>query len=391
MKKHIISWVLLALVATGYAFAQSNPGFVLGQVPTAAQWNSYFSNKLDYATPATGFVNRFRNGTFDFSQRLLGWSAAFTTCTVTTGLSVSCGAQTASTKGYVFDGWIVTPSGATVTVGQSTGNNGAENSIQITGAASVTNVTVKQRIESIWATPLAGSTVMVQFQYKQDTGGAITPNVSTCYASAIDNFTTCTSDLASTALTSCASGSWCTEAYVFTASANASNGYEVTLDCNAAINTGSEHCLITAADIRVTPGLSTGIPAAVPPPELRSGGAENALNFRYLWALYSDATNYDPIIGSCNYVTATAVDCVAPMPGAQRALPTLTNTASLKVYTVGGSQTFTISSCPLALYSAGGTQTSTIYCTGSTAAATAGFAAELYLLNAGWFYWSTEL
>lgn len=38
---------LLCLVASG-TWAQSTPGFITGQVPTASQWNYYFSEKLDY-------------------------------------------------------------------------------------------------------------------------------------------------------------------------------------------------------------------------------------------------------------------------------------------------------------------------------------------------------
>src|SRR5882724_1980050 len=37
--------ILLDLVAA--AFAQSSPNLTTGQVPTAAQWNSYFSSKMD--------------------------------------------------------------------------------------------------------------------------------------------------------------------------------------------------------------------------------------------------------------------------------------------------------------------------------------------------------
>ena len=38
------------LALSGAALAQSNPGFVTGQVPTAAQWNSYFTAKQDALT-----------------------------------------------------------------------------------------------------------------------------------------------------------------------------------------------------------------------------------------------------------------------------------------------------------------------------------------------------
>jgi len=41
--------VITALLCAAPALAQqSSPGFVTGQIPTAAQWNSYFAGKLDY-------------------------------------------------------------------------------------------------------------------------------------------------------------------------------------------------------------------------------------------------------------------------------------------------------------------------------------------------------
>jgi hypothetical protein len=44
-----ITW----LAFTGLALAQSSPNLQYGQVPSPAQWNSYFSGKMDYSgTPA---------------------------------------------------------------------------------------------------------------------------------------------------------------------------------------------------------------------------------------------------------------------------------------------------------------------------------------------------
>jgi hypothetical protein len=55
----LVTKLLLALVGLGLLFAsvayvsgQSSPGLIYDQVPTAQQWNQYFSNKLDY----TGFT-----------------------------------------------------------------------------------------------------------------------------------------------------------------------------------------------------------------------------------------------------------------------------------------------------------------------------------------------
>jgi hypothetical protein len=45
---------LILLLAAGPALAQTSPGFVKGQVPTAAQWNGYFAGKQDYPAPGGG-------------------------------------------------------------------------------------------------------------------------------------------------------------------------------------------------------------------------------------------------------------------------------------------------------------------------------------------------
>lgn len=58
MKKLAIGLLAIAAIATN-AFAQSSPDLYNGQVPTAAQWNSYFSAKQDYlGTTGTGPLAR---------------------------------------------------------------------------------------------------------------------------------------------------------------------------------------------------------------------------------------------------------------------------------------------------------------------------------------------
>lgn len=46
MKQFIAAVLWLALASA--ALAQSTPNLITGQVPTAAQWNSYFAGKQDY-------------------------------------------------------------------------------------------------------------------------------------------------------------------------------------------------------------------------------------------------------------------------------------------------------------------------------------------------------
>jgi len=80
--------------------------------------------------------NKIRNGTMDIFQR-------------------GTAAITVTTSGaYTADGWIVLPTGASVTAQQAAGRSLTVNSLKVTGAASVTDVIVKQRIESVISTPL---------------------------------------------------------------------------------------------------------------------------------------------------------------------------------------------------------------------------------------------
>ena len=47
--KRILAALAFLAVAASIAWSQSDPGFVYGFTPTPAQWNSYFSGKLDVA------------------------------------------------------------------------------------------------------------------------------------------------------------------------------------------------------------------------------------------------------------------------------------------------------------------------------------------------------
>jgi hypothetical protein len=219
---------------------------------------------------ASGFVNKFRNGTFDVWQR--GTSAL-----------------AASTSGaYTADGWIVKQTGAAFTCSQQSGLTYLTHwFLQCVGGTSNTDTQFIQRIESYVAGPLVNQTVTVQFYMQQNSGSAVTPKISTCYASAQDNFTTCTADLAATSLSSCASGTTCQQAYTFPVSASAVNGYQVAIDCNTAL-TSAQHCEIDAADIRATPGVATGVNTNPPPPELRPIQTELAFNQRYYVTSYGN-------------------------------------------------------------------------------------------------------
>lgn len=260
---------------------------------TAAQGN---------ATSYGGMINKFRNGTFDTWQR------------GTSGLN-------ASTSGaYTSDGWIVKQTGAAFSCSRASGTKGALYALKCTGGTSNTGTQIYQRIESYVAAPLAGNTVTVQWQYQQTSGSSVTPKVSACYASATDNFSTCTSDLASTSLTACASGTWCTESYTFNVSSNATNGYQVMLDCNTAL-TSTQACQVTAADIRVTPGMTVGVNVSAPPPELRPVGIEMPFNYRYYYGV--SGVSWYAFMGNSG---DSARHITLPWPVVMRATPTFSAT-----------------------------------------------------------------
>lgn len=268
------------------------------------------ANNQLYST-AGGYINKFRNGTFIVWQR-----------GQVNGVSSSPTATTAPGN-YTLDGWQVQQTGAAFNCTQASGgNNGTNFALQCVGGTSNTDTLISQPIESSIAAPLAGQTVTVQYQFKQDTGISVTPKISSCFASATDNFTTCTGDLASTSLSACASGSWCTESYTFAASASAKNGYRITFDCNTAL-TAAQHCLITAADVRVTPGVATGINANPPLPELRPAHDDLQFCQRYYQIFTTLTAADDYALGPGVYPTTTAGYILIQFLVNMRANPTM--------------------------------------------------------------------
>jgi hypothetical protein len=104
----IAFWMTLAFVMV--AFGQSSPNLLPGQVPTAAQWNSYFAKKWDY--PGYPAVNK--NG--DVMLGLLRFNSGIPTLS-------SCGTSPAingnNQVGQVTMG-TGSPTGCTITFNTST-------------------------------------------------------------------------------------------------------------------------------------------------------------------------------------------------------------------------------------------------------------------------------
>jgi len=91
--KILLSLFLLFASSFATAASNSNPGLYYGQVPTAAQWNSYFSSKLDYVPGAANTIP-YWDGSGTIINALVGGDctsvANVFTCTATgaTGLTV---------------------------------------------------------------------------------------------------------------------------------------------------------------------------------------------------------------------------------------------------------------------------------------------------------------
>lgn len=289
-----------------------NPGYALTQGASS----SFMANNQLFSA-AGGGISKFRNG------GMMVWQRGTTGLAAAASLAKPCVATA--------DGWCVAQTGAQATCSQGAGTNGALFSLGCIGVASNTDTQFTQRIESYDAAVLAGTIVTVQFQYKQTSGSTVTPKVSAGYASAADNFTTVTSDLAATSLTACATATWCTESYTFTVSVSASQGYQVTLDCNTAL-TAAQSCSITAADIRVTPGVTTGINANPPAPELRPIAEEISRNQRYY-----EVQNLPTGIINAAFVNATS-NFIGAMSFlvAKRSTPTVGQSGTFAGVTAGG-------------------------------------------------------
>jgi len=131
----------------------------------------------EHVTSPTGFKNRLINGRMRIAQR--GTSA-----TITAGTAV----PTISTGYPCVDRWFVYSVGGNPTAAQVTGAGPDQNQLQITGAASVTQIGVGQRIEQNNSYDLNGSTCTLSVDLSNSLLTTVTWTAS--YANTIDTFGT---------------------------------------------------------------------------------------------------------------------------------------------------------------------------------------------------------
>lgn len=256
-----------------------------------------------------GHVNRFRNATMDVWQR--GTSGTVTT-----------------SGGYTADGWIVVPTGASVPWAQSSGRLLTKNALQVTGASSVTDVIIKQRIESLMAAAFCSQVVTVQAQVFNGTGGSITPTLTVKRPTAADNYASTTTDVSAVALQACPNSVWTLVAYTFTANASSFNGLEVSFDFGNNFASGAKTLQLAELDIRVTPGATAGAQNSnPPPPELRPAAIEMLHCQRYYWRWNAGSAN----TGLCMFQALGATSAwgtIANFLTTMRAAPTVGNSGA---------------------------------------------------------------
>lgn len=267
-----------------------------------------------------GMVNKFRNATMDVWQR---------------GTSPPLSAGT-SGSGYTADGWIVgftASSSAAPTIAQAGGRQLTKNALQVTGASNITDVYVKQRIESLIAAAFCSQIVTVQAQVYNGTGGSITPKLTVNRPSAQDNYTSSTADVNAVSLQSCGNAAWTRVSYSFTANAASYNGLEVLFDFGNNFSTTGKSIQLTELDIRVTPSAAAGATNfSPPPPELRPVITELEICQRYFWKSFPQGTapaSGAGLTGAINYIVqqggATYYYSVAvSFPTTMRSAPTIT-------------------------------------------------------------------
>lgn len=277
-------------------------------------------NGINLFSNMSGSVNTIRNPMFTVAQRGLG----------PTNIGVGSPA-------YGLDGWIFNASGAASTWARVAStiahSSGVKFSFvcQITGVTSNTGTVLEQRIYSRTSGKLASQICTFQATITNNSGSALVPVLATFYASALDNWSSPTTDLLPTNLTSIASGTTATVAYTFLASSNAINGYRITLSLPA-LTTGSAIVNISGVDLRATPSYIVNmIPAqaSIPIPEILPFQADYSSNLAFYIA--STANGVSPtsgtatgLIGGLLSATATSALFAYSFPIALRNSPSIT-------------------------------------------------------------------
>lgn len=223
-----------------------------------------------FAVGPYAFKNRIINGAMQIAQR-------GTTATITAGDTIANGYST-------VDRFYVYCTGANVTADQVAGSGAVKNNLQITGAASVTEVGVGQRIEQLNCYDMAGSTATLSVNMSNSLLTTVT--WTAYYANTANTFGT----LASPTRTQIATGT-------FTVTSTLTN-YSTQISIPAAATTGIEIVFTVGAQTSgtwVIGNVQLERSSVVTAFDYRSAQQELALCFRYFqnvaasrrWVIYA--------------------------------------------------------------------------------------------------------
>lgn len=208
---------------------------------------------------------------------------------------VSAACTITTSGGWCAEGVWVIPTGASVTCQQAAPQTSqAPFAMKITGASSVTDVTLRFVVTSETAIHLDDNTTTFQmYFYNFGTGVSVTPTLTTKYPTSManDNWGSgATTDLATTNLQTCTSGAACFEAYTLTPNSNAGYGYEFIVDLGNHFGSSSDSVYLLSMDARITPGVSTGLNSEPPPIEVLNPLLDILWNKRFYDASYDNGT-----------------------------------------------------------------------------------------------------
>ena len=264
------------------------------------------------------------------------------------------GSVNATTSGaYTLDRWFVTPTGATVTVTQSTATvpTNFTASLNVAGAASVTNVSAYQRIESINCQELTSSSkVTVSGYIYQSTGSAVTTaTVALVTPTASDNYASTTSAATTYTIPSFASATWTYFSNTFTLTTGCTNGLQLTIALGTGLTTGSFNLT----------GVQLEVGSVATPYERQIYSDQLAQCQRYYFRLHNNNLAYTQF-GIGRAFTTTGGTSNVFLPVSLRALPSLGYTIP-----VSGNFDYTITALSLAAFAGTGNNNVSINATGS--------------------------
>jgi len=234
------------------------------------------------------------------------------------------GTVTASTPTYTLDGFIVNSVGANTAWSQTLVNN--QNVLKLVPAGTLTDLYVKQRIESIQMQSIGYTNITIQAQITNNTGSTITPTLALNVATSTDSTYT-TVALAATNLQPIANGATTIVAYTF-AVTNAhayQNGMEVVFDFGSSVGSGT-NIEITNVDCSATPYVNAGLNGNPPTFKARQIETELLSCQRYFsYPIGGNVNGFAGVVG--NMTTSTSAIFSINFPVTMRISPTMTWTS----------------------------------------------------------------